>query len=368
MRAFTLACLACALLCPAGAAAKPVVLGAAFSATGAAAAYGTSQARGARLAVRDVNASGALKRKLALRVVDDASDAATATERFTALIDGGAVALLGPTLSGPALQADRVAQERGVPVLGVSNTVDGITEIGRFVFRNSLPERAVQPRTIAASHRRLGYASAAVVWTTPDAYSQAGHDVFVSALADEGVALVADAPFASADPEAYRAAVDAAAAANPQALVISALAPDVAKVMRYARTLPALAEVPFIGGNAFNTPGLAAQAGAAAEGAISGAAWIASRRTAGNRAFVKAFAKRFGTAPDQFAAQAYAGVKLIAEAIRRERSAKPSRIRRGLAGIRSFPTILGRFSFTAGREPVYDPVIVRIEGSGYAGF
>lgn len=348
-------------------AAKPIRIGAVFSLTGAAEAYSRQQQQGAQLAIAHVNRSGALKRRLTLRVLDDGSDAATATRHFGELIDSGVVALLGPTLSTAALQADRVAQEQGIPVLGVSNTAAGITAIGEFVFRDSLPEAAVQPQTIRVTQDALGYTRAAIVWATPDAYSQTGHDVFAAALAAEGVSIAADASFASADPEAYRAAVDQAAAAQPQALVISALAPDVAKVMRYARSLPALADVPFIGGNAFNAPGLAAAASGAAEGAICGAAWIASRRTPGNRAFVRAFRKRYGSEPDQFAAQAYTGVHLLAEAIRRE-GARPSAIRRGLAGIRKLPTILGRFSFTADREPVYDPVVVRITGTGYEPF
>jgi branched-chain amino acid transport system substrate-binding protein len=248
--------------------------------------------------------------------------------------------------------------------MGVSNTIDGITEIGDYVFRDSLPESTVQPRTLAAVHAKLGARRAAIVWATPDAYSQAAHDVFARSLGEQGFALAADASFASADPDAYRAAVDTAAAAQPDSLIIAALAPDVARVMAYARTLPALATVPFVGGNSFNTPGLAAQAGAAAQGAIAGAAWIASRRTPGNAAFVKAFAQRYGHPPDQFAAQAYAGVQLIAEAIRREGASRKG-IRRGLAGIRHRPTILGRFSFTAAREPLYNPIVVKISGSGY---
>ncbi|MFL5847213.1 MAG: ABC transporter substrate-binding protein [Solirubrobacteraceae bacterium] len=353
------------LLVPAGAQAKPIRLGAVFSTSGAAAAYGASQVQGARLAVADVNRAGTLERRLTVRMLDDGSDPARATAAFGTLIDGGAAALLGPTLSGAALQADVLAQQRRVPVMGVSNTIDGITEIGRYVFRDSLPESTVQPLTLARVHAKLGSVRVAIVWATPDAYSQAAHDVFLGALGQQGYTLAADVSFPSADPDAHRAAVDQAAAAHPDSLIIAALAPDVARVMTYARTLPALAGVPFIGGNSFNTPGLAAQAGAAAEGAVAGAAWIASRRTPGNRAFVKAFTARYGHAPDQFAAQAYAGVRLIAAAIGR-RGASRDAIRRGLAGLRKVPSVLGTFSFTAGREPVYDPVVVRIAGNGFA--
>lgn len=359
--------LAAALLLPAGAGAAPIRIGAVFSATGAAGVYGISQAQGARLAVRQLNASGALERRVRLRVLDDHSDPAAATAAFDTLIDDGSVALLGPTLSSAALQADAEAQRRRVPVLGVSNTIDGITEIGRWVFRDSLAESVVQPLTVRRTHDRLHYATAAIVWAAPDAYSAAGRAVFRKALAAQGVDIVADASFASAEQDAYRAAVDTAAAAHPDVLVIAALAGDAAKVMLYARSLDQLHTVPFIGGNSFNTPGLLAEAQGAAMNSYSGAAWFAGRATPGNAAFVEAFKARYGPEPDQFAAQAYAGVRLLAAAVRRE-GATRSAIRRGLAGLRRVPTVLGRFSFTRGREPVYDPIVLFVGEGGYEPF
>lgn len=344
-----------------------IPIGAAFSATGQGATYGGQQADAARLAVEEVNASGVLgPARLVLDVRDDGSSPRTATAAFTALIDGGAVALLGPTLSTSALAADRVAQARGVPVVSVSNTGDGVLDIGDFVFRDSLSERAVQPRTVAVTHRRLRYRRAAIIWATPDAYSKTGHDVFREALeGTRGVRIVADRSFASDRRRGYRRALRRVARQRPDALFISALAPDAVKVMKAARRIQALRAVPFIGGNAFNAPGLIEQGGPAAQGAISGAAWIASEDTPGNARFVADFTARFGRAPDQFAAQSFTGVMLLAEAIRRVGSTDPRAVRDALAGLRDVDTVLGRFSFGPDREPQYRPVVQQIRGSGY---
>jgi branched-chain amino acid transport system substrate-binding protein len=355
-----------ALLVPAAApAALPtgdVQLGGVFSSTGAAAAYGAQQAHGAQLAVDEVNASGALgAAKLVLDVRDDASTPAAATAAFTQLIDNGAVALLGPTLSGAALEADQVAQARGVPVLAVSNTGDGVLDIGDFIFRDSLSERVVQPATVQVSHRRLRYRRAAIVWATPDAYSRSAHDVFAQTLRDtRGVRLVADVSFASDSRNGYRAALRRVARQRPDALFVAALAPDVVKVMKAARRMPPLKRVPFIGGNSFNTPGLIQDAGAAAEGAISGSAWIATQDTPGNRAFVAAYRARFGSAPDQFAAQSYTGVKLLALALANAGTTDRTAVRDALGALRDVDTVLGRFSFAADREPVHDPVVQQV--------
>ncbi|MFN8203921.1 MAG: ABC transporter substrate-binding protein [Solirubrobacteraceae bacterium] len=356
-----------ALLAPAAASAADVKLGAVWSVTGAGASYAALQPAGAQLAVEQVNASGLLgPDRLVLDERDDQSSAPRATELFGQLIDGGAVALLGPTLSNSALQADRVAQQRGVPVLAVSNTGDGVLDIGDFVFRDSLSERAVQPRTVAVTHRRLRYRRAAIIWATPDAYSKTGHDVFREALeGTRGVRIVADRSFASDRRRGYRRALRRVARQRPDALFISALAPDAVKVMKAARRIQALRTVPFIGGNAFNAPGLIEQGGPAAQGAISGAAWIAGEDTPGNARFVADFTARFGRAPDQFAAQSFTGVMLLAEAIRRAGGTDPRAVRDALAGLRDVDTVLGRFSFGPDREPQYRPVVQQIRGGGY---
>jgi branched-chain amino acid transport system substrate-binding protein len=365
-RLFVALALLLALLVPAAASAAlpagDVQLGAVFSSTGAAAAYGSQQAHGAQLAVDEVNASGALgAAKLVLDVRDDASTPAGATTAFTQLIDNGAVALLGPTLSGAALEADRVAQARGVPVLAVSNTGEGVLEIGDFIFRDSLSERVVQPATVQVSHRRLHYRRAAIVWATPDVYSRSAHDVFAQTLkSTRGVRVVADAAFASDTPNAFRAALRRVARQRPDALFVAALAPDVVKVMRAARRMPRLKRVPFIGGNSFNTPGLIQDAGAAAEGAISGSAWIATEDTPGNRAFVAAYKARSGAAADQFAAQSYTGVKLLAMALANAGTTDRTAVRNALGALRDVDTVLGRFSFDADREPVHDPVVQQV--------
>ncbi|MBX5440564.1 MAG: ABC transporter substrate-binding protein [Solirubrobacteraceae bacterium] len=365
------AAIATLLLAPATAGAQlpggEIRLGAVFSLTGSGADYAAQQPSGAQLAVDEVNASGILGgARLVLDVRDDGSDAPRAAALFGELIDGGAVALLGPTLSNSALVADRVAQERGIPVMAVSNTGDGILDIGDVVFRDSLSERVVQPRTVEVSHRRLRYRRAAIIWATPDAYARSGRDVFRQALrARRGVRLVADRSFASASRRGHRRALRAIARRRPDALFISALAPDVAKVMKAARRMPALRTVPFIGGNALNAPRLIEQAGRAAEGAISGAAWIETEDTPGNAAFVAAHRARFGRTPDQFAAQAYTGVKLLAEALRRAGTTDPRAVRDALAGLRDVDTVLGPFSFDANREPQYEPVVQQIRGGRY---
>ena len=102
------------------------------------------------------------------------------------------------------------------------------------------------------------------------------------------------------------------------------------------------------------------QTNGAAEGAISGSAWVAGRTTPGSAAFEKSYRARYGAAPDQFAAQAYAGVMLVYTALTRSGGAAGPALRDALAGLRKVPTVLGTFSFDASREPQYRAAVVQI--------
>src|SRR3954447_16249340 len=114
-----------------------VTIGLVTSQTGPAASLSTTQRQGAQLAVDVINTAGH-DFTFALAERDDASTGDGARGAFADLISGGVAAILGPTLSSSAFAADPLAQAAGVPVVAISNTADGITEQGDYVFRASL--------------------------------------------------------------------------------------------------------------------------------------------------------------------------------------------------------------------------------------
>src|SRR3546814_8686494 len=95
---------------------------------------------------------------------------------------------MAPTLSTTATLTDQVAQEEQLPVLGVSNTAAGITEIGDYIHRDSLTEDQVIPQTIAAAKESLGLSNVVVMYSNDDAFTEYGYEAFQAALDDEGIA------------------------------------------------------------------------------------------------------------------------------------------------------------------------------------
>ncbi|HET6672467.1 MAG TPA: ABC transporter substrate-binding protein, partial [Agromyces sp.] len=245
-----------------------IPIAAAFSLTGAAAQYGESQKNALEMAVDDLNEVGGVT--YALTVEDDATDPQQAIQVFDGFISDGASVIIGPTLSNTAKQTNPVAQEAGVPVLGVSNTAAGITEIGDFIFRDSLTEDAVIPQTVTAAVEEFGLEKVVVMYSNDDAFTESGYQAFAAALEEEGVEVVETLTFSKTDTD-FRALLDKAKQADPDALVVSALIEAAVPLVTQAREIGI--EVPIIGGNGFNSPALIEGAGDAAEGVIVGAAW-----------------------------------------------------------------------------------------------
>ena len=337
---------------------KPVPVGAALSLTGAAASFGQSQKRGLEVAVDDLAKKPGVKYEL--KVEDDTTDPKQGIAVFEQFISRSPVSvILGPTLSNGAKTTNPIAQEKKMPVLGISNTAAGITEIGDYIYRDSLPESAVIPQTIAKAKQKLGLKKVVVMYSNDDAFTESGFKAFEAALKKEDVQIVKTLTFSKADTD-FRALLTDAKGAQPDALVVSGLIEAAVPLVTQARQLGIT--VPIIGGNGFNTPKLMADAGKAAEGVIVGGAWNSAAQSPENSAFIAAYKAKHSSDPDQFAAQAYTGLLLVDAAVRSGCSGEREAIKAGLLTLKDVPTPLGSFSFE-GREPRH-PAVVQVVKDG----
>jgi branched-chain amino acid transport system substrate-binding protein len=341
---------------PAGAA-QTTKIGAAVSMTGPAAVYGATQKAGVQAAVEEINKSGMLKGVTLEAVIeDDASTKEQGIAVFQRFINKDKVsAILGPTLSNTATAADPLAQGAKVPVVAISNTAPkGITDIGDYIWRVSLTEGQVIPGALKRLQAKLNFKTAGVLYGNDDAFTQAGYNVMKTALDDQKIKIVGTQTFAKPDRD-YNAQLTALKALNPDILLVSALAENAAGIVSQLRQLGW--NVPVMGGNGFNSPALIKNAGPAAEGVYVGTAWNKVSTDPVNQAFLKLMQAR-GIDPDQFCAQAYTGVLVIAEAIKLS-GGKGSRddIKAGFAKVKDLPTPLGKFSFLPSRDGSHEPSV-----------
>jgi branched-chain amino acid transport system substrate-binding protein len=147
---------------------------------------------------------------------------------------------------------------------------------------------------------------------------------------------------------------------KPDAVGISALVEPVSGVLLQARQLGFGRETLFIGGNGSNSPKLGEIAGAAANGLIVGSPWFVGKPDEINVKFVADFKAKYGHDPDQFAAQAYDALFIMAKAIDAAGAADPAKINEALASVK-YDGVMGPFAFTAHRDPASTAGVVVLE-------
>jgi len=180
---------------PGGSGTTEVKIGFAFATSGANAAYGTSQKVAAQMAIDEINAAGKGPRLEPL-FEDTAGNPDNAFAIYKKFINTDKVyAIVGPTLSNEALTADPEAQKDMVPVLAVSNTASGITDIGDYIFRDSLAEFQVIPETVKQAKDRLKLSKVSLMYANDDAFSKSGADVFRTELQKNNIQILSEQTF-----------------------------------------------------------------------------------------------------------------------------------------------------------------------------
>jgi branched-chain amino acid transport system substrate-binding protein len=341
-----------------------VKIGAFIGLSGNIAVYGESQKKGIELAVNEVNTGHSLGEGREMQVVfaDTGFSNEGAVTAIQDLLDQGIPGLIGPTLSSQAFAADPLAQNRGIPVIGISNTVPKITEMGDFIFRCSLPESSVIDGTIKKAADKYNIKKVGILWANDQDLTVAGHQAFTAASQKYGLELQADEVFKTGDSD-FRPQLSSIIKSQADAICVSALVKEAIQIVQQSRALGFKGAI--IGNNGFNTPEIIKQAGADAEGIIVGTAWNKEVKTPKNLEFIAAFEKYFGSQPDQFAAQSYTSVWLYARAIYSANSIEPKSIRDALLKIRNLNTPLGEFSFTENREPVNPSAVQIVQGGKF---
>ena len=296
--------------------AADIKLGAAEALSGGAAQYGVAIKNGFQLALDEVNAAGGVNgNKIVMVIEDEQGKKEEAINVFKKLIfQDNVLMTFGPTLSNSAQAADPIAQAAKIVAFGTSNTADGITSIGDYVFRNSVTEADVLPETLKMSVRKSGIKKVAVLYGNDDVFTKSGYDNFKKALEDLKIPVTTTETFAKGDVD-FKAQLTKIKATNPDALVLSALLAEGAPIMVQARQIGL--NVPVIGGNGMNSVKVFDLARGASDGLYVGSPWSFQNASPENGKFIKAYTDKFGAPPDQFAAQAYDAFYIVVDALKK---------------------------------------------------
>jgi branched-chain amino acid transport system substrate-binding protein len=333
------------------AAGKTVKIGVIADVTGSAAVYGTMQKNAYDLATGDVKAGmiDAGGANLSFDVEDAASDGAQVVnlmQKFTT--DGSTPLVLGPTLSGEAFKAFPIAKAANFPAVGTSTTAEGVTAIGPTIFRVSLAESQAIPPTVAKVQKKWHAKTIAIIFGDDNAFTKTDGDLFRREFEKSGATVVDTETFHIGD-----------------VIAVGALFPEATQIISQAGKLGIKAHM--LGGNGLNSTQMYQAAGPAAKGVVVGAAWFIGGKYTGNPEFVARFKKKYGTNPDQFAAQAYAAAQVVA-ALTKAGATTKEQMLSGLKGLHVVQTVLGPIAFDENRDVKAAPVVLQITKDGFSYF
>ena len=323
--------------------------------------------QGFELAVTEINNSQLSDIKIRLIIEDGQSTVEGAVEAFNKLIhQDGVSAILGPATSMQAQAVFPIAQQNGVVAISPTSAARGLSAIGDSTFRIALTTEVLIPSGIQITQEKLGYKKVATIYDESDLFATDSEAVVKEALAANSVEILTTETFQTGDTD-FSAQLTRIKEANPDAIFISAPVIETPEILIQGRQLGIPTNVPFLISVTFASSQIEL-AGEAAEGAITFTNWISTANTPGNQAFVQNYQAAYGIEPDVWAAQSYAAVYILAKGIADAQSSDPDAIREALANITDFDTILGKFSFNAVGDAVYDPIVLIVENGEFQVF
>jgi branched-chain amino acid transport system substrate-binding protein len=294
-----------------------IPIGAALAQTSNVALLGQEQVVGVKLAEKYFNEKGGVNgTPIKVILQDAAGDEQGAINAINTLItQDKVVGILGPSLSQQAFAASPIADRAKVPILGPSNTAKGVPQIGEYVGRVSAPVAIVAPNSIKAALKiDPKIKKVAVFFAQNDAFSKSETETFQQTLKDQKLDIVTVQKFQTTDTD-FQNQATAGINAKPDLIVISGLAADGGNLVKQLRQLGYKGLI--IGGNGLNTSNVFPVCQAQCDGVLIAQAYSPELDTPLNKAFIAAYEAEKKKLPPQFTAQAFTGIQVFVEALKR---------------------------------------------------
>lgn len=330
-------------------AAGSIKIGLLLPLNGSKAPFGKIQLKSARMAAEEINTGGGVKdKKIELIIADTQGNPDGGRAAIQQLIQQDKVLVIGGGFSSSATWAtSAIAQQNKIPFVVTSAAADKITEQGwEYVFRLNQPlGEHLEALASFLSAAATDIKTVAIVHANSLRSSAAARRFFRSCGALSLEPVIRERFETSTDD--FLPLLTRVKAKNPD--LIYAVADDAKSAALLVRQTKALKLNPklLVGeGNGFGQPGFVRQAGKASNLMVRTAFWTPLVPYRGAGAFDERFIDRYKTPPGHYGAEAYAGIYVIADALKRARVLTSATVRDALART-NMMTVLGPVQFRA---------------------
>lgn len=309
----------CLAGCGSGEKSTNIVIGGSGPLTGSAAQYGIAVKNAAELAVNEINDAGGVNGvKFELHFEDDEADPGDkAVNAYNALKDKGMQVFLGTVTTGSCLAViEKSNQDRIFQFTPSSSAADVIKNDNCFQVCFTDPNQGKASAEYIAEN---GIAKkVAVIYDSSDAYSSGIYNTFVSSAEENGLEVVSVQSFTKDSKTDFSAQISAAKTANAELVFLPIYYQEASLILSQAKS--AGYSPKFFGCDGLDgiltTENFDASL---AEGVMLLTPFAADADDEATQKFVSAYEKAYGETPNQFAADAYDGVKIIAELVEQQK-------------------------------------------------
>ena len=348
-------------------ASKDIKIGMVYELTGNTASYGTSAANGAKLAFKEINASGGvLGKQIQIVTADNKGEPSESANAMTKVItQDKVVAVTGFTVSSCGIAGSVVAEDNKIPFVAAATvnpkvTVDERTgKVKAYTFRACFIDSF--QGTVGANFalNSLKVKKAAILIDNSSDYSKGLSKVFRDVFSAGGGQIVAEEAYLQKDQD-FKSTLTAIKAQNPELLYIPGYYEDVGKIVKQARELGMT--IPILGGDAWDSPKLAELGGSQPlNNTYFTNFYSVEDKNPVSNAFIEAYKKEYGQLPDSMAAMGYDAANLLVDAIKRANSTESGKIREALAATKNFKSVSGDMDLNATHDAVRGVVIIEMK-------
>lgn len=340
---------------------EPIHIGMLAPLTGNGARFGESQKDGVELAMERINSTGGVAgRKFELAVEDTKTEPPTAVTAFTRLSQRpDVVAIFGSAASLDVPAYLPQVDGAGIPHLLPVAVLPSITDAGsRWTFRNALNDRVAAQKMAEFVVEQLG-AKRIGLLIEDSAFGETGL-IFGQEAERLGTKPLAVERLKRGDQD-VRAQLTKLKAAGVEYLQFWGYYAEYALVAKQMRELGFQAQL--LGNQAPVNLKTIELGGDAIEGAMNVCLFVPASERPGAREFVDAFRAKYGEAPDTWAAQAYDGMGILADAVQRGGATREG-IRSALADLKGYKGITGTISFGSNGDAGFEDTSIVVVNNG----
>ncbi|QDK41740.1 ethanolamine utilization protein EutJ [Bacteriovorax stolpii] len=332
--------------------------------TGATATFGQENVNGIKLAYEKMKKMAGGK-KFDLIIEDDKSEAIESTNATRKLLSVDKVSvMIGAPTSSLALASAPIVQEAKIPFITPTATNAKVTQVGDYITRACFTDDFQGVVMAKFAVENLKKTKGLVLIENTSDYSKGLAKSFTEAFTKLGgkMASTEDLTYAAKDTD-FQSLLRKVKRANPDFVFVPGYYVEVGLLLKQARAQGI--NVPFLGGDGWDSPKLFEIAGEAVKGSYISNHFAPDDKSPVVQNFVKDYEKAYGSKPGSFAALGYDSLGIVADAIKRAKSTKPADIRAALVATKGYQGITGTISFDKDRNPTKSAVVLEATPSGY---